>query len=266
MLAAVASQKEMKSAYVSPNQPVGEPSTYCFDTKSWIPRDHWAKDLPLWALLTEAEEHQAAKEADFTTNEVPLHAAHTYWASTQSKGAMHDPDRGLVGLESVEALRHAPLMRGMNPGQIRKAGPQKKFARLVARKKTESGKWHHKKTRHFWVASFPAKAKLRRYNDWSRTVVRLHPHCSLGSSGKQKLQSKKAICSWLKRSPLRFVESSDRVAWPESQIHEAVGVVHRMIEGTVGREVGRWKSLFSSLEIGAAQQKRFLFGTKKERK
>lgn len=195
LLAAVASQKELKAAYEKTNQPLRVPSEYDFESSQWVPREHWAAKLPLWTLLTDAEK-QAAHECDFTVNEVPSDAAEVYWAS-QSKGAMFNPDSGEVGLETVESLKSAPLMWGMTGKQIRHNETSKRFAKLVSRKKTESGKWNKKKTRHFWVASFPAKCCLRTYNNNARTVVCLLPHFAPGASGKQRLQSKKAVCSWL---------------------------------------------------------------------
>ena len=261
-LAAVSSQKELKAAYAKTNQPLRDPSTYNFETGSWVRREHWASGLSLWALLTD-DEKRAAEEADFSVNEVPVDAAEVYWASTQSKGAMFEPDTGEVALETVEALKSAPLMWSMSGRSIRRAGATKRYARLVSRKKTESGKWAKKKTRHFWVASFPAKCVLRTYNNNSRTVVSLLPHFAPGASGKQRLQSKKAVCTWLDQGRLRFVESSDRVAWSESQIHRAIGVIHRMIEGCVGLEVGTWSTVFAKLEVGALDSKSLTFGTRR---
>ena len=63
---------------------------------------------------------------------------------------------------------------------------------------------------------------------------------------------------------MRFVESSDRVAWSESQMHEATGVVHRMIEGSVGLAVGSWEKLFDGLEVGASSSHTLTFGTKRQ--
>lgn len=59
------------------------------------------------------------------------------------------------------------------------------------------------------------------------------------------------------------MESSDRVAWSESQMHEATGIIHRMIEGSVGMPVGSWESLFSKLEIGASSSRTLTFDTKR---
>ncbi|OLQ05794.1 hypothetical protein AK812_SmicGene10977 [Symbiodinium microadriaticum] len=125
----------------------------------------------------------------------------------------------------------------------------------AARKKTESGKWHKKKTRHYWVATFPAKFTLRLLNDNARTVTRLLLHFSPGASGKQKLLSKRVMCRWLKASQLRFVESSDRVAWSESQIHECLDLMHSMLEGTNGLQVGTWQQIFKRMVIGAGDDK-----------
>ncbi|CAK9095685.1 Hypothetical protein SCF082_LOCUS44941 [Durusdinium trenchii] len=84
LLAAVSSQKELKAAYMKTNQPLRPPSEYDFNTHQWVKREHWAADLPLWTLLTDAE-RQAARENDFTVNEVPADAAEVYWATTHSQ-------------------------------------------------------------------------------------------------------------------------------------------------------------------------------------
>ena len=63
------------------------------------------------------------------------------------------------------------------------------------------------------------------------------------------------MCRWLKASQLRFVESSDRVAWSESQIHECLDLMHSMLEGTNGLQVGTWQQIFKRMVIGAGDDK-----------
>lgn len=85
-LAAVASQREMKAAYLATNQPLRAPSTYDFDEKVWKSRAHRAANLHVWGLLTESEV-RAAHEADFTVNEIPVDACDFYCASAASNSA-----------------------------------------------------------------------------------------------------------------------------------------------------------------------------------
>ena len=67
--------------------------------------------------------------------------------------------------------------------------------------------------------------------------------------------------SWLSKGSLRFVGSSDRVAWSESQILEAMSIVHRMLEASVGFEVGGWEDLCAKLQIGTLGTDALTFGT-----
>ena len=264
LLAAISTQEEIIRHYeAKTHQKAREPSVWDFDTRTFSKREHWAEGTPAWQTLS-LEQQEGAKRIDKSINEVPVCAAEHYSAQAASKGTLVD-EKGTVRLESLEALRHAPKMFGKTGTQLRKAGRTSSNIRVVARKKTESGKHRWKKVRQFWVAHYGLKTRLRTFNSSVYAATSSQPGFAPGKSGLGKLREVRRLSLWLRNRPSRIIESSDRSAWSESHNHVRVSYFHSMLGGTVNLPPGEFHEIFSAMKAGIDGTPQFSYSNSKMR-
>lgn len=154
---------------------------------------------------------------------------------------------------------------GLTGPQIRKAGKRFGNIRVIARKKTESGKHRWKKVRQFWVAHFALKTRLRTYNSSVYSAASLQPRFAPGQSGLGKLKELRRLTMWLRGRQSRIIESSDRSAWSESHNHSRLSLFHSMLAGTVNLPPDEFSEMFSHMKAGIDGSSKFVYSNAKKR-
>ena len=170
-----------------------------------------------------------------------------------------DEDR--VKLESIEALKEAPLMFGRKPASVRTLYYRKDCGKMLLRKKSESGKWHKKKCRSYMVAHFAKKLGFRVFDSNGRTVSRALPGYLPGASGHSITRSVTDMMNWLAADPKRVGSSEDREKWSESQDHQCMDFFHSMLAGTTGVDPALWRNVISRMLVHYATDTSYRFGS-----